>query len=132
MTIKKLQYFSDAHCSASMDDTITTTKIAIQNGIKQSCRVNTFWSMDDYVAKLEKCSWMFLASSDFLSKDSYAPKIAAYGLISCFFFIITYSNDCLAFNLSLKLLLWKRPTQTRFMKGKENDQWSLADQCFRP
>jgi hypothetical protein len=48
---------------------------------------------------------MVLPLSDFLRKDSYAPKMADYGLISYFFFIITYSNACLASNLSNKLLL---------------------------
>ena len=55
---------------------LTTTKISIQNGINQPCRVNTFWSMDDYVSKLEKCCFIVLPLSDFLSKDSYALKMA--------------------------------------------------------
>ena len=59
--------------------------------------------MDDYVSKLEKCSCMVLPMSDFFSKYSYAPKMADYGLILNFLFIITYSNACLASNLLLKL-----------------------------
>ena len=31
-----------------------TTQFAIQNGINQPCRVNTFWFMDHYVTKFEK------------------------------------------------------------------------------
>ena len=61
--------------------------------------------MDDYVSKLEKRSCMVLPLSDFLIKASYAPKMADYGLISYFFFNITYSYASLASNLSIKLLL---------------------------
>ena len=63
--------------------------------------------MDDYVSKLEKCCCIVLPLSDFLSKDSYALKMADYGLISYFSLslLISYSNACLASNLSLKLLL---------------------------
>jgi hypothetical protein len=42
--------------------------------------------MDDYVAKLEKRSCIVLPLRDFLSKDTYALKIADYGLILYFFF----------------------------------------------
>ena len=61
--------------------TLTTTRIAIQNGINQPCRVNTFWSIDDYVSKVEERSCMVLPLMDFLSKDIYAPKITDYGHI---------------------------------------------------
>ena len=52
------------------------------------------------------------------------------GLFYIFFFTINWNNACLASNLSLNLLLWKRLTQTRSMQGKENNQWSLVDQWF--
>ena len=32
----------------------------------------------------------------------------------------------------LTLFLWKITTKTRFMQGKENNRYSLVDQCFRP
>ena len=60
---------------------LTTTKFVIQNGINQPCRVNTFSSIVDYVAKLEKRSCMVLPLRDFLSKDTYALKMADYGPI---------------------------------------------------
>ena len=47
---------------------LTTTKFAIQNGINQSCRINTFWFMDDYVTKFEKRCCMLLALEDLLIK----------------------------------------------------------------
>ena len=60
---------------------LTTTKFVIQNGIKQPCRVNTFWTIDEYVTKLEKRSCMVLPFKDFINKDTYAQKMADYGPI---------------------------------------------------
>ena len=83
--------------------------------------------MDDYLSKLEKGSCMVLPYCDFLSKDTYAPKISDYGLMLNIFLIINWNNACLASNLSLKLMLWKRPPQTRSMQGKEKNQWLLVE-----
>ena len=107
---------------------LTTTKFVIQNGINQSCRVNTFWSMNVYVSKLEKGSCMVLPLRDFLSRDSYAPKMADYGLILYIFFIINWSNACQA-------SCWYETDQLKqdLCKVKRiNNQWSLVDQYFRP
>ena len=73
MTIKKVQHFSNEYCSASKHAShhiLTTTKFAIQNGINQSCRMNTFWFMDDYVTKFEKRWCMVFALDDLLSEDT--------------------------------------------------------------
>ena len=37
--------------------------------------------MDNYVSKVEKCPCMVLPLRDFLSKDTYAPKMTDYGHI---------------------------------------------------
>ena len=77
---------------------LTTTKFAIQNGINQSCRINTFWFMDDYVTKFEKRCCMLLALEDLLSKDTYYSKD---GWLWVYLLSFEYSNDFLyEFSLS--------------------------------
>ena len=53
--------------------TLTTTKFAIQNGINQPFKANTFLSMDHYVTKLEKRFCMVLSFEGF-----YAQKRAGH------------------------------------------------------
>ena len=70
MVFTKPQPFLNPYCSASMHAIImvsqlTTTKFAIQNAIKQPCRINSFWFMDYYVTKFEKHPCMILPLVDF-------------------------------------------------------------------